>query len=678
MQPSMNPRGFQSLGVLPDICDILNKLGWSEPTPIQHNAIPVALKDLIGIAETGSGKTGAFIIPIIQQWILAGRPRGFALLLAPTRELAQQLATEAYRLSSPQTSSVSSDEGLRVVQLVGGEDMVEQALRLAWHKHHIIVATPGRLVDHMKQSASFTRQQLSQIRQLVLDEADRMLSMEFAQDLDTILNVFKRPNADKKRRRKRMKSRRLLEQVANTGDCLAAGPTQTVDSEKFPHPQTHLYSATMTSDVAKLRRAALSADACVLGGDHASKCVDAQTKDHSLSSQVRFPPGLVHYCLPVRLVDKPAILNWILEGATLSKLHEVCPSQLIAGESLIRSYTALADPVSLQSCSSTRTIVFCKRCQEVRLVTAFLRESGHCVVGLTGRMKQVDRKNALKEFVTRNANILVATDVASRGLDLPGVELVVNFSVPQSEKTYRHRVGRTARAGRSGIAVTLVTRDVASVFLDLEASVAPHLPKTGADEKDNIFPRWPVPLPQPSGKQGMLVRRRLADLAWTRAGKIVRAEDMERRRMAADSLTDSDSSDVSVNHGGSLGSFLSASESSEEEFDNLIVSVPTEEPTVHESVALNVSGEAGVHMARASWISLHKEKKLRKKKRRVIAEEKRQASAVGWGLAAGDDLANDEEQEEQDHLRFEETLRTKYTKAEKPNSRKPHGARNAV
>ncbi|KAG5454496.1 putative ATP-dependent RNA helicase t26g10.1 [Clonorchis sinensis] len=491
MQSSTNPCGFQSLGVLPDICDILTKLGWSEPTPIQHNAIPVALrgKDLIGIAETGSGKTGAFLIPIIQQWILAGRPRGFALLLAPTRELAQQLAMEACRLGSPQTGSVIADESLRVVQLVGGEDMVEQALRLAWHKHHMIVATPGRLVDHMKQSATFNRQQLSQIRQLVLDEADRMLSMEFAQDLDTILNVFKRPDADKKRRRKRMKGRRLLEQVANTGDCRPAGPTQTIDSEKFPHPQTHLYSATMTSDVAKLRRAALSSDACVLGGDHSSKCVDAHAKDYSLPSQIRFPPGLVHYCLPVRLVDKPAILNWILEGATLPKLHEACPSQFIT------------DPVLLQSPSSTRTIVFCKRCQEVRLVTAFLRESGHSVVGLTGRMKQVDRKNALN------------------GLDLPGVELVVNFSVPQSEKTYRHRVGRTARAGRSGIAVTLVTRDVASVFLDLEASLAPHLPKTGGDEKDNIFPRWPVPLPQPSGKHGMLVRRRLADLAWTRAGK---------------------------------------------------------------------------------------------------------------------------------------------------------------
>ncbi|KAF6774015.1 hypothetical protein AHF37_06665 [Paragonimus kellicotti] len=416
-QYSGPPNGFVGLNLIPPLCDVLCGMKWFQPTHIQRAAIPPALegKDIIGIAETGSGKTGAFLLPIIQHWIRAGRPLGFALLLAPTRELAQQLATEACRLGSPLHDQLSGD-ALRVVRLVGGEDMVEQALQLAWHRHHVIVATPGRLVDHIKQSPTFAQQQLSQIRQLVLDEADRMLNMAFAEDMDLILDLFQRPlsaRQQKKRGRRRNKAVPLLEQIAR----------------------------------------------------------DQQTS------------------------------------------HSEAP----------------------------RTIVFCRRCQETRLVSEFLRQRGHSAVGLTGQLKQAERTQALTSFTTGHTRILVATDVASRGLDIPDVELVINYSVPLSEKTYRHRVGRTARAGQSGVAVTMVTRDVAHAFLELEALLVPHLPVTGADM--TVMPRWPIPLPGPSGKHGMLIRRRLADEAWARAGKVIRAQDEEKRRLWNNNVEDSDSSE---------------------------------------------------------------------------------------------------------------------------------------
>ncbi|TPP62811.1 putative ATP-dependent RNA helicase DDX47 [Fasciola gigantica] len=691
---------FVGLGLDTWLCHLVQSLGWSEPSPIQSSAIPVSLNglDVIGIAETGSGKTAAFLLPIIQAWIKAGRPSGFALLLVPTRELAKQLSDEAIRLGRCDSAgSINQELNVRVVRLVGGEDMVEQALQLAWHRHHMIVATPGRLVDHIRQTPNFAQQQLACVRHLVLDEADRMLNMAFADDLDTILDHFRRPASNNKKQKKK-RERRALDQMslldrisqAQGGSTPVSGRTNLIavqDRDKFPHPQTYLYSATMTKDVIKLRRAALSPDAVLVscmpnlsdtavgntGFPSAPTTVVQAAKQTNTSSTITtktgFPSRLAQYCLPIRSVDKPAVLDWILE-------HPL-PQHGIAR--------------SNKPPNDSQTIVFCKRCQEARLVCGFLCERGHLAVPLTGRMKHAQRKQAMADFLNRKARILVATDVASRGLDMPDVQLVINYSVPLSEKTYRHRIGRTARAGQPGVAVTLVTRDVAHSFLELEASIGPYLPRLsdGSEQSDApCIPRWPVQLPGPSGKRGMLSRRRLADEAWSKASKLIRTQDAERRKALSEDQDGSDYDDdddeaeeaeVQTDETDEAGTSQS---DSVEDTDHDGIQVPKElddKPAAnvtahgHLSMTLTTSGLAGIQAARQTWRALAREKRKRHRKRQAIRDNQRDLESKGWGLRVldagernGDSQSESDDDGDDitdtDHLRFEETLKAKYAK----------------
>ncbi|CAL8104205.1 unnamed protein product [Calicophoron daubneyi] len=662
-RPGAKP-GYAELGVIPEICERLDAIGWHEPTQIQRIVIPVALQgisffslqsslgvglDTIGVAETGSGKTGSFLIPVVQQWINANRPTGFALLLAPTRELAQQLSDEAERLGS----NANTDScRLVVVRLVGGEDMVEQALQLAWHRHHIIVATPGRLVDHMKQCSNFAQQQLSTIRHLVLDEADCMLSMAFSEDIDMILGLFEKPLSNAKRKRKESLLSRLSrerENVSSERPCSKAAKTG------FAHPQTYLFSATMTKDVAKLRRAALSANAisvtCNSSGDPSNIAPAHELIDQRLETTAGFPSGLSHFCLPLRLIDKPAVLDWLVSSEIQ---HEILLRKIL--------------PSSFDRASDTplrRIIVFCKRCQEARLVAAFLHERGHLAVELTGRMKQSDRKRALLDFASGRAQILVATDVASRGLDIPNVEIVINYSVPMTEKTYRHRVGRTARAGHSGLALTLVTRDVARTFLELEAALSPHLAPYSHAESGTAccIPRWPIPLPHASSQHG-----RLTEEAWSKAGRIIRAQDAEKRK-AECNMSDSESSDSAfdpdLSNSDSEDLSITASETRSErggpKDDQDQVQLM---PAANSDVQLAVSGLAGVEAARHQWKNIAREKKTRRRRRQNMLEAKRLASGSGWGMKSSDtdEMKPFEDEDSMDHLRFDESLKAKYAK----------------
>lgn len=380
---------FKDLGIIDALIDACTSLGFKTPTPIQAESIPLALqkRDIIGLAETGSGKTAAFALPILQALMEKEQPL-FGLVLAPTRELAYQ--------TSQQFSALGSLISVRTAVIVGGMDMVSQQIALAKNPH-IIVATPGRLLDHLENTKGFS---LRNLKYLVMDEADRLLDMDFGPILDKILKVLPREGR-----------------------------------------RTFLFSATMSSKVESLQRASLqnplrvsvSSDPTALDlGAAASAGSDANptAKHRTVSTLLQSYMFLPHK-------HKDHYLLALLSGP-------------FAGQS---------------------AIIFARTVHEVSRLTLLLRALGLGAIPLHGQLSQSSRLSALNKFKARARDILVATDVAARGLDIPSVDLVLNYDLPGDSKTYVHRVGRTARAGKSGHAVSLVTQYDVEVWLRIEKAL---------------------------------------------------------------------------------------------------------------------------------------------------------------------------------------------------------------
>lgn len=326
-------------------------------------------KDVIGLAETGSGKTGAFALPILQS-LLETPQRLFALVLTPTRELAFQI--------SEQFEALGASIGVKCAVIVGGIDMMTQALTLA-KKPHIVIATPGRLVDHLENTKGFS---LKALKYLVMDEADRILNMDFEEEVDKILKAIPRER------------------------------------------HTYLYSATMTKKVQKLQRASLQDPVKV-----------------EVSSKYQTVEKLLQYYLFIPAKFKDVYLVHLLNE--------------LAGNSFM---------------------VFCSTCSNTQRTALLLRNLGFTAIPLHGQMSQAKRLGALNKFKSKNRSILIATDVASRGLDIPHVDCVVNFDIPTHSKDYIHRVGRTARAGRSGKAVTFVSQYDVELYQRIEHLIGKKLP----------------------------------------------------------------------------------------------------------------------------------------------------------------------------------------------------------
>lgn len=354
---------FESLGVCEELCRAVKLMKWAKPTKIQQEAIPWALqgRDIIGLAETGSGKTGAFALPIVQR-LLDDPQRFYAVCLAPTRELCVQIGE--------QFEAIGSTIKLKTATVVGGLAMVDQAMALA-KRPHVVVATPGRLVDHLENTKGF---HLKTVKYLVMDEADRLLSMDFDEALDKILEVVPRER------------------------------------------NTFLFSATMTSKVSKLQRASLRKPVKV-----------------EVSSKSDTAAGLVQ--------------NFLLVPFKFKQTY----------------FAALVAHFIHYS-----VMVFTDTCLGAQRLSIFLRHMGMKSICLHGNMSQAQRLGALSGFKAKEQRILVCTDVASRGLDVPSVDLVVNYDVPKNSKDYIHRVGRTARAGRTGRAVTMVTQYDVELFQRVE------------------------------------------------------------------------------------------------------------------------------------------------------------------------------------------------------------------
>jgi ATP-dependent RNA helicase DDX47/RRP3 len=357
---------FGELGVCADICAACDRVGWKKPTPIQQKSIPHALqkRDLIALAETGSGKTGAFAIPILQA-LLEHKQRMFAVVLAPTRELCVQIADTF--------EALGAEIALATVVLMGGMDMTTQQLALA-KKPHVIVASPGRLVDHLTSTKGF---HISGIKFLVMDEADRLLSMDFGTAIDQILE---------------------------------AAPVER---------QTFLFSATMTSKVSKLQRASLRKPVKV----------EINSKYDTVSTLIQ---------------------NYVLVPFKVKQTYLVA---------------------ILEHLSTYSGIVFVDTCLNAQKMATMLKHLGFQAVCLHGQMNQTQRLHSLNSFKAGQRSLLIATDVAARGLDIPQVDIVVNFDIPKNSKDYVHRVGRTARAGRSGRSITFVTQYDVEGFQKIETLI---------------------------------------------------------------------------------------------------------------------------------------------------------------------------------------------------------------
>jgi ATP-dependent RNA helicase DeaD len=348
--------GFADLALAPELCRALSGLGYEEPTPIQLAAIPPLLdgRDLVGQAATGTGKTAAFALPILQRLLKEGpgRPAPLALVLVPTRELAVQVSQALH--------SYGHDSGARVLPVYGGEPIGRQLGPLK-RGVDVVVATPGRALDHINRGTL----KLSDLEMVVLDEADEMLDMGFAEDIEEILR-----NIPESR-------------------------------------QTALFSATMPPRIDGMVRRHLRNPVRVELGRQPTASADGL-----LVRQTAYIVPRGH---------KPAALGRVLD---------------------------LEAP--------TATVVFCRTRDEVDQLTETLNGRGYRAEALHGGMDQQHRDRVMGRLRSQTIDLLVATDVAARGLDIDQLTHVVNYDVPSAPESYVHRIGRVGRAGREGTAITLV------------------------------------------------------------------------------------------------------------------------------------------------------------------------------------------------------------------------------
>jgi ATP-dependent RNA helicase RhlE len=369
MQPT-----FDALGLSPALLRAVRELGFTTPTPVQAAAIPPALagKDVLASAQTGTGKTAAFGIPLIERLMTLPRKKTRALILAPTRELAAQIAAHL--------TALAKGTNLRIASIYGGVGFGAQFAAFA-RGTEIIVATPGRLMDLMGQGSA----RLDDISLLVLDEADRMLDMGF-------LPAVKR--------------------------IVAKVPAQR---------QTLFFSATIAPEVLKLTR------------DLLKDPVRVEVTPHSNSTTAE---GITHTAYAVDQMQKTNLFVELLKDNTI--------------------YSALA---------FTRT-----KARANRLALA-LEKHNISTERIHGDRSQAQRTRALADFKRGKLRVLVATDVAARGIDIAELGHVVNYDVPMVPEDYVHRVGRTARAELTGDAITFVSRDEERLFRDIEKAVGRRLPR---------------------------------------------------------------------------------------------------------------------------------------------------------------------------------------------------------
>ncbi|MCK4325239.1 DEAD/DEAH box helicase, partial [bacterium] len=358
---------FDNLGIAPKILEVLDRMQFKVPTPIQHKAIPIAIEgeDIIGIAQTGTGKTLAFAIPIIQR---LARTKGRCLVLAPTRELAIQV-NDIFR-------KIASLFGIRTVVVIGGAPIRPQIAALKKNPR-VIIATPGRLFDHMTQRTVY----LTDINVLVLDEADRMLDMGFLPQIRRILKVIPKDR------------------------------------------QTMLFSASIPKEVVGIAASYMKLPVHV-----------------EVAPSGTAPERIIQELFIVKKDDKKQLL-----AKLLGQYH---------GSVLLFSRTKIG----------------------AKKITRYIKGLGHAAAEIHSDRSLAQRREALEGFKVGKYRILSATDIAARGIDVVGIELVLNYDLPDDVENYVHRIGRTGRAGHEGRAISFATPEQGKDVRNIEKLIKTALP----------------------------------------------------------------------------------------------------------------------------------------------------------------------------------------------------------
>ena len=377
--------GFETLNLHPNLKQAIDALGFSSMTPIQQKVLKFTLAghDAIGRAQTGTGKTAAFLISILNDLLnnpiqgqrYRGEPR--ALILAPTRELALQIESDAQELTK------FSD--LNVVTLLGGVDFDKQKAQLNKAPVDIMVATPGRLIDFVEQKEVW----LDQIEFLVIDEADRLLDMGFIPSVKRIVRF----------------------------------------SPRKEQRQTLMFSATFSYDVLNLAQQWLFEPVTVEIEPEKKTNADVEQRVYMVAKS-----------------DKYKLLQEILRDEPIDKV-----------------------------------MIFANRRDQVRKLYDNLKRDGYKVVMLSGEIAQDKRLKMLDQFKNGQHNIMIATDVAGRGIHVDGVSHVVNFTLPEQSDDYVHRIGRTGRAGTRGVSISFLSEDDAFYLPEIEKAIGQKLPLTRLD-----------------------------------------------------------------------------------------------------------------------------------------------------------------------------------------------------
>lgn len=378
-------KNFEGFGLSKVLNTSLSKMNYTAPTPIQEKAIPIALKgrDILGSAQTGTGKTAAFAIPMIES--LLRSPKGSALIMTPTRELAKQVLDVVHQLTGPKS-------GLKTAFIIGGEPMGKQLSQLR-ARPRIIVGTPGRINDHLRRQSI----DLDNTGFLVLDETDRMLDMGFGEQLDTIIKYLPEER------------------------------------------QTLMFSATLPQAIIKLAAQYLNKPQRVSVGETNVVALNIKQEIIKIEHDKKY-------------------------AELLNQLHERQGS----------------------------VIIFAKTKHSADKMAIKLRKDGFTSEALHGDLRQNKRDRVMKNFRQRNFRILVATDIAARGLDVPHIEHVINYDLPQVAEDYIHRMGRTARAGAEGSALCFISPQDGRKWHAIECLLDPGKTKSSQRDKPRSKGRRPT------------------------------------------------------------------------------------------------------------------------------------------------------------------------------------------